>query len=350
MPGDEHHDKDANDKNHTVLNENTLNLVTKETSDTTDQEEALEKHSDLPAYLTTVESDATPIQAETSNSMKDICPTCYLGGGLRLENIPAESTATVVYCATHDYTMKQDTATLKEIHQTGYLLDVETLSNDLSTNHDAIKALHSAAKSGYFWKLRYWLDRGLNPSAIDNGEGSQKRAALHYAASSGFAKEVDLLMEKGADAQALDAKSWSPLHHAAESGSRTISEALLKAGASVQSLNEHLETPLHCAARNGHIHVFRLLLDWGADISTKDREGFTPFDRAEKANHTIEALRIEALPIPEPIPEPVPEPISKPIPEVIEGIHEMTKRSKKCKKGTKSKKSKSLIVWVDDDD
>ena len=338
MPGDELHDEDVNYENHIVLNVDTLNLVTKETSDTTDQEEGLEKHSDLPAYLTTVESDATPAEAEIPTSMKDICPKCYLGGGLRVKNFPAESTATVVYCATHDYTIKQDTATLKELHQTGYLLDVETLSADLSTNLDAITALHLAAKSGYLWKLRYLLDRGVNPSAIDNGESSQKRAALHFAASGGFSKEVDVLIEKGADVQALDAKSWSPLHHAAEGGFRTISEALLKAGASLQSLNEYLETPLHCAARSGHIHVIRLLLDRGADISTKDWEGFTPFDRAEKANHTIEALRVKDLPIPS-----IPEPIPEPVPEVIEGMNWMKKKKKR------GKKSRSVMLWEDDD-
>ena len=282
MPGDKFHDEDVNIENHIVLSVNTRDLVTNESSDKTDQEEGLEKHSDLPAHLTTVESDTTPDEAEVLTSMKAICPTCHFEGELKWKTFPAESTVKMVYCATHEYMIEQDTATLKRLHRTGYLLDVKTISDVLLTNLDAITALHWAVKRGYLWELKYLLDRGVNPCAIDNEERSRKRAALHYAASGGFAKEVDLLIRKGADVKALDSKSWSPLHYAARGGFRTISEALLKAGASVHSLNSFLETPLHCAARNGHNDVFKLLLDWGADGTAKDMERYTPYKRARQ--------------------------------------------------------------------
>ena len=244
MRGVAFHDEDVNYENHMVLNMDTLELVTKETSDTTDQEEGLEKQSDLPAY--------------------------------------------------HEYdeVRNLDSGTLTQLHRAGYLLDVETISTVLSTNLDAVTALHWAAKSGYFWELKYLLDRGVNACAIDNVDGSRKRAALHYAARGGFAREVDVLIAKGADVKALDADSRSPLDYAARGGFRRISEALLKAGASVHSLNSLMETPLHCAARDGHFDVIELLLAWGADKWAEDAEGNTPFARARKASRTIEALRI----------------------------------------------------------
>ena len=306
-------DEDVNHETHIASNVDTLILAIKATSDITDQEEGLEKHSDLPACLDTSESDTTLDEAEIVTSTKATCSTCYFRGGLKRKTLPAESTATMVYCATHEYMIEHDSATLMQLHQAGYFLDVHTMSADLSTNLDATKALHWAGKSGYTRALKYLLDRGVNPCAIDNEERSQKRAALHYAASGGFVEEVDILIEKGADVQALDANSWSPLHHASTGGYYRTSEALLKAGtmhslnsfrycrtsqallkagASVHSRNSFLETPLHCAARNGHIDVIKLLLDWGADKSTEDMGGFTPFGRARKANHTIEVLRL----------------------------------------------------------
>ena len=295
MPGfelDGLDDKDVAHENHIVSHLDTLSLATKETSDTTDKEEGMGKHSDLPTYSNTFESGTTLDEVEILTSMKSICPTCYLRGGLKRKTLPAESTATMVYCATHEYMIEQDSATVKQLQWAGFFLDVETISADLSTNLDATKALHWAIELKYLGALEYLLDRGVNPCAIDNEEGSQKRTALHYAAPGGFLKGVDILIEKGADVQALDAKSWSPLHHAAIGGYCRTSEVLLKAGASVHSLNSLLETPLHCAARNGHNDVFKLLLEWGADESAKDMEGYTPVGRARQANYSAKDLRI----------------------------------------------------------
>ena len=245
------------DEKNIVSSVDTLNLIPKATSDIADQREALEQDSDLPACPDNSEPDATLDKAEILTSTK---------AGQKRKSSPAESTATMVNRATHECAIDQDLATLGQLHEAGYLLDVKTTSADLSTNLDATIALHSAAESGGFRALKYLLDRGVNPSAIDNEEHLQKRTALHYAAISGFSKEVDILIERGADVQALDAESRSPLHHAATGGFRKISEALLNAGASVDLLTLSMETPLHCAAVNRHYDVVELLLDWGADL------------------------------------------------------------------------------------
>ena len=247
-----------------------------------DQEEGLEEHPDRPACPRTSESDTTLDEAEILTSTKAICPTCYFEGGPKRPTLLAKSMAAIVYCEKHKYMVEQDTATLKQLHRAGYFLDVRTISADLSTERDATKALHWAAKSECFRALKYLLDRGVHPCAIDREQRWQQRTALHYATYGGFAKEVAVLIERGADVKALDSKSWTPLHYAARGGFHAISEALLKAGASVHSLNSFLETPLHCAARNEHNEVFKLLLDWGADASAKDMERYTPFTRARQ--------------------------------------------------------------------
>ncbi len=324
-------DKDEYHENHIASNVDTLNLVTKAASDITDQGEGLGEHPDLPVCLETSESNITleppptdqvltamemdhvyglppslrqpggdgaldtpgrlgspteytgaggSDEAKILTSTKAICPTCYFEGGPKRQTLPAESMAAMVYCETHKYMVEQDTAILKQLHRAGYFLDVRTISADLSTELDATKALHWAAKSGCFRALEYLLDRGVNPCAIDNEERSQKQAALHYAASGGRTKEVDVLIEKGADVQALDAASWSPLHYAAAAGYCTISEALLKAGASVNSLNFGQEMPLHYAARGGFAKLVDLLINKGADVQALDAKSWSPLHHA----------------------------------------------------------------------
>ena len=191
--------------------------------------------------------------------------------------------------------LKQDAAILKQLHQAGYFLDVETTSAELTSHPDATIALHWAAKQGYPRELRYLLDRGVHVFALEKGQRSQRRTALHKAASGGWIKAVDVLIEKGSHLETRDANSWSPLHCAAYGGHCGVCETLLKAGASVRSLNSFLETPLHCAARNGYIAVIKLLLDWGADKLAEDVRGFTPFGRARLAKYTFEALRVPEL-------------------------------------------------------
>ena len=290
-------DEDVDHGNNIVFNVDTPNLVNKANPDITDHEEGLEKHPDPPAYLNKSEPDTTLKEAQIPTSKKVSCPTRYSQAGMKQKTVPAESTATMVNRATHE--IEQDSAALKQLHRAGYLLDVKTTSADLSTNLDAIIALHWAAKSGRLRALNYLLDRGVNPSATDNEEHSHKQAALHYAAISGYSKEVDILIERGADVQALDAESRSPLHHAATGGFRTISEALLNAGASVDLLTLSMETPLHCAAIKRHVDVVELLLDWGADIEllAEDSEGRTPFQRSLRtpelpANYTTKTSRL----------------------------------------------------------
>ena len=293
MPGfelDGLDDEDVDHRNNKVSNVDTPKLVTKATSDITGQEEGLEKHFDLPGYLVNSALDTTLNKAQTLTSEKALCPTWYSQSKLKQKTLPAERTPTIVNCATHE--IEKDSATLKQLHRAGYLLDVKTISADLSSNLDATKALHWAAESGRLTALKYVLDKGVNPSAIDNEECSQKRAALHYAASSSYSKEVYVLIERGADVQALDANSWSPLHYAATGGFRAISEALLKAGASLDLVNLIMETPLHRAVVQRRVDVIQLLLDWGADIWAEDAEGFNAIERARQAGWTLEGLSI----------------------------------------------------------
>ncbi|KAI0265758.1 ankyrin repeat protein, partial [Russula aff. rugulosa BPL654] len=115
---------------------------------------------------------------------------------------------------------------------------------------------------------------------------------------------VRLLLEHGADANALDVDNRTALHRVSELGRVGAARVLLEHGADVNARDVKNATPLHLAikwvhdwyddARGDYLGVARLLLRYGSDIHARDNEGRTPFMRArEKECHEIMALLLE---------------------------------------------------------
>jgi ankyrin repeat protein len=74
---------------------------------------------------------------------------------------------------------------------------------------------------------------------------------------------------------AADGASDTPLHRAVEWPKHV--ELLLQLGADVNAVNDAGETPLHCAAINGHLLSLQLLLTAGADTEVRNyNTGSTP--------------------------------------------------------------------------
>ncbi|XP_032940393.1 B-cell lymphoma 3 protein [Catharus ustulatus] len=94
---------------------------------------------------------------------------------------------------------------------------------------------------------------------------------LHVAVASGSRESVLVLLEHGADVDAVDIKSGrSALLHAVESGSEEMAELLLQHGASVNSQSYSGCTALHAAAARGRLRLLRLLLRCGADCGLRN--------------------------------------------------------------------------------
>lgn len=95
------------------------------------------------------------------------------------------------------------------------------------------------------------------------------------AAEVGDTAQVQLLLEKGADANAAQADQMTALHWAAYHDDLRMAQQLLAAKADVRAANRYGVTPLSLACTNGNGQLIDLLLTAGADPNTQLRGGET---------------------------------------------------------------------------
>ena len=135
---------------------------------------------------------------------------------------------------------------------------------------------------------------------------SEGATPLHVAA--GWTRDsavVTLLVDAGADVNALDPYGYTPLHRAArDNAGPAVITALLEAGAdpnrwTAGARHEYLArgiTPLHEAAANENPAIAARLIEAGADVSAYGNGGRTPLHvaAAENANPAVAAVLLEA--------------------------------------------------------
>lgn len=80
-----------------------------------------------------------------------------------------------------------------------------------------------------------------------------------------YRETVEVLLKRGADAEAISRGSITALHRAAGTGDMELVRLLLAAGADARRATDEGRTALHNAAAAGSVEAARLLLDAGAD-------------------------------------------------------------------------------------
>lgn len=100
---------------------------------------------------------------------------------------------------------------------------------------------------------------------------------LHLAVLQGCQDLTKMLLDAGADINAMDIKSGqSPLMHAVESNHADMVHFLIENGCDVNSQSYSGNTALHIACGRGQVDTVRLLLKSGADSSLKNYHNDTP--------------------------------------------------------------------------
>ena len=168
---------------------------------------------------------------------------------------------------------------MSEAMQALYAGDVEK-ARELLPADDRL-SIFEAAAFGRAERLRQIL--GEDPSQA-NAYSDDGFTALHLAIFGGQEEAVRILIEHGADADALATSSIArvrPLGTAAFVRSVPLARLLLEAGADVNGVGEGGFTALHSAAQNGDEELVRLLLERGADPELASDQGKRPSDFAE---------------------------------------------------------------------
>lgn len=140
-------------------------------------------------------------------------------------------------------------------------------------------------------RVRVLLDYGAR---IDD-RGRYGLTALHYAVRGGKLPLIRFLLERGADANALDLDGLTPLLHLSKTRSKAdpipVMELLAASGADLNARDENGGTLLMHFARRGNAKAVQWLLAHGADRTVCNQRGQRAADLARAHSGVVHLLK-----------------------------------------------------------
>ncbi|KAJ7112614.1 ankyrin repeat-containing domain protein [Mycena epipterygia] len=150
----------------------------------------------------------------------------------------------------------------------GYTEGVHFLLKKDTHEDDTVVALHTASRLGHINIVCLLIEKGANYNAVDAENGS----VLQAASDGGHTEIVRLLLEKGADVNAVDAEHGSALQAASNGGHTETVHLLLEKGADVNAAGGFYFNALQAASSHGSPEIVRILLESGADVNATGGE------------------------------------------------------------------------------
>ena len=161
---------------------------------------------------------------------------------------------------------------------------------EIRDNYGRTPLLLVARERGNVPMARLLLDNGAEIDALDRGHDTP----LMLAAWRGFRDLVNLLIERGADVQATGPVGDYLTSHAAEKGLAELFTILSENGADLGIRNANGGGLLHSAAEGGSVEIVAALLDLGFDVNETDRYGWTPLHYAAERGRNGAAEKLIA--------------------------------------------------------
>jgi ankyrin repeat protein len=166
---------------------------------------------------------------------------------------------------------------------------VDELEAIQNWNRDAI---FNAVMGGATSTVAALLADGVDPNVTWNSV-----TPLITAASRGHVEVVNLLLDYGADIDAVNNSRYNALLAAASENRPEVVRVLIERGADVERADKPGgNTALIYAASKGHTDVVRLLVDALADLDAKSASGYTSLYLAEYYHHDAAAQLLRDAP------------------------------------------------------
>lgn len=129
-----------------------------------------------------------------------------------------------------------------------------------------------AAEKGYAGEVERLIKRGAETDAVTD-EGA---TPLIFAVANKRSEAAKVLLYYGADPDHVTNLSETPLLIAVKNQDEIITEVLIRYGANLEYRDQYSCTPLHYASVYGYLRMADILLYYDADIESKSADGTTP--------------------------------------------------------------------------
>lgn len=142
--------------------------------------------------------------------------------------------------------------------------------------------LGSAAREGDIDATRTLITTGvnLNEQSLGVGDPAPVRSPMQWATLKCHSDIVRMLIDAGADVS-TNSYGWAAIHDAVLCGDPEMVKLLLDNGANINAVAWGKWTPLFMAVEKGNTSIVRVLLDGGANVNAKDLQ------KAQEKDYTI---------------------------------------------------------------